>query len=294
MSASIRLRQTRLISDIAPTRTARAAEEASPVTAPDTSPYRPVIGIPADHDPGGEGPLAHPRWQLNATYVSAVYDAGGLPLILPVLPEPAEQLMSTLDGVVLSGGGDVDPSRYGRDRHAATDGVSQERDDLEFRVFAAARERGLPVLGICRGHQVINVAMGGTLVQDIPDERPSASQHRQHLAGLDLKRDDVSHPVDLAAGCRLAEIYGATSVMTNSYHHQAVDDIAPGVVVTGRAADGTIESFEAPDEPFLVAMQWHPETLYRKHPEHARPFAALIAAARAYREAQTPLGARSR
>lgn len=264
------------------------------MTDPSSPRYRPVIGIPADHDRGGDGPLAHPRWQLNQTYVSAVYDAGGLPLILPVLPEAAEQLIGMLDGVVLSGGGDMDPSLYGRVRHAATDGVSPERDDLELRVFAAARERGLPILGICRGHQVINVAMGGTLIQDLPDERPSSVEHRQHLAGLDLKRDDVSHPVELNAGCRLAAIYGTTTVMTNSYHHQAVDDPAPGIVITGRAEDGTVESFEAPGEPFLVAMQWHPEALYRKHTEHVRPFLALIDAARTYRETYSPLGAMSR
>ena len=238
---------------------------------------RPVIGIPADFAQSPDTTISHPRWLLNQTYVDAVSDAGGLPLILPFLPEPADQLLDLLDGVILSGGGDIDPARFDRNRHPRTDGISPERDDLELRVFQAARARGLPILGICRGLQLINVAMGGTLIQDIPDERPSWSQHRQDHDGL--ARDDVSHPVTLEGGSRVATIYGETRIMTNSYHHQAVDDLARGLVVTGHADDGTIESFEAEGEPFLLAVQWHPETLYRRHTEHARVFSALIDAA---------------
>ncbi len=245
--------------------------------------YRPVIGIPADFAPSPDTTISHPRWLLNQTYVNAVYDAGGLPLILPVLPDEADQLMGLLDGVILSGGGDIHPARFDRPTHPLTDGISEERDDLELRMFDAARERSMPILGICRGLQLINVAMGGTLIQDIPDERPASSQHRQHLDGL--ARDDVSHPVDLLEGSRLAAIYGATRIMANSYHHQAVDDLAGGLVVTGRAEDGTIESLETPGDPFLVAVQWHPETLYRRHTQHAQVFAAFIEAARTSRVA---------
>ncbi len=243
-----------------------------------TNRFRPVIGIPADFAPAPDTMISHPRWQLNETYVSAVADAGGLPLILPILPDDVEQLMSLLDGVILSGGGDIHPDRFGRPLHPLTAGISDERDDLELRVFTAARERSLPILGICRGLQLINVAMGGTLVQDIPHERPASAQHRQHLDGL--ARDDVSHPVDLLPGSQLARIYGESRIMTNSYHHQAVDDLADGLTITGRAEDGTIESFEATGEPFLVAVQWHPETLYRRHTEHARVFSAFMEAAR--------------
>ncbi len=240
--------------------------------------FQPVIGIPADYAPAPDTTISHPRWLLNATYVNAVADAGGLPLILPVLPNDAEQLMGMLDGVILSGGGDIHPDRFGRPLHPLTDGISHERDDLELRVFAAAREQSLPILGICRGLQLINVAMGGTLIQDIPDERPWSSQHRQHLDGL--ARDDVSHPVDLLPGSQLARIYGETRIMTNSYHHQAVDDLAEGLIITGRAEDGTVESFEIAGDPFLVAVQWHPETLYRRHTEHTRIFGAFVEAAR--------------
>ena len=247
---------------------------------------RPLIGIPADHAPAPDTSVSHPRWLLNQTYVDAVYDAGGLPVILPVLPEPPEQLLRLLDGVILSGGGDIDPHHFGRPRHPLTAGISAERDDLELRVFRAAREHSLPILGICRGLQLINVAMGGTLIQDLPDERPDAAQHRQHFDGL--ARDDVSHPVTLTPGSRIAAIYGATDIMTNSYHHQAVDDLAQGFAVTGHAADGTVESFEAPGDPFLVAVQWHPETLYHRHTNHARIFRAFIDAAATSRAGRSP------
>lgn len=247
--------------------------------------YRPVIGIPADFAPSPDTTISHPRWLLNQTYVDAVNDAGGLPLILPILPDPADQLLDLLDGVILSGGGDIDPLLFDRARHPSTNGISLERDDLELRMFAAARERGLPILGICRGLQLINVAMGGTLIQDIPDERPSSSQHRQDHD--DLARDDVTHPVTLLPGTRIAGVYGSTNIMTNSYHHQAVDDLAAGLIVTGQSDDGTVESFEAAGEPFLLAVQWHPETLYRRHTEHALVFSALIEAASGNRVSPT-------
>jgi putative glutamine amidotransferase len=245
------------------------------------TPYRPVIGIPADHAPSPDTLISHPRWLLNETYVNAVYDAGGLPLILPILPEVPDQLIEMLDGVILSGGGDIDPVHFGREQHPLASGISAERDDLELRMFRVARGAGLPILGICRGLQLINVALGGTLVQDIPDQRVGSLQHGQHLDGL--ARDDVSHVVRLLAGSRIAAIFGATSIMTNSYHHQAVDELADGLTVTGHAEDGTVESFEAPGEPFLVAVQWHPETLYRRHTNQALIFQAFIEAARAAR-----------
>ena len=249
------------------------------MTAPGASaPYRPVIGIPADFAPAPDTKISHPRWQLNETYVNAIYDAGGLPLILPVLPDDNDQLMNLLDGVILSGGGDIHPDRFGRPIHPRTAGISEERDELELRMFGAARARSLPILGICRGLQLVNVAMGGTLIQDIPDERPASSQHDQHLDGL--ARDDVSHPVDLVPGSQLEGIYGETRIMTNSYHHQAVDDLAEGLTITGWAEDGTVESFETAGDPFLVAVQWHPETLYRRHTDHSQIFNAFMVAAR--------------
>ena len=243
-----------------------------------SGPYRPVIGIPADFAPAPDTTISHPRWQLNETYVDAVHDAGGLPLILPVLPDQTDQLMGLLDGVILSGGGDIHPNRFNRPLHPLTDGISKERDELELRMFDAARARSIPILGICRGLQLVNVAMGGTLIQDIPDERPASSQHRQHLDGL--ARDDVSHPVDLLPESQLARIYRETRIMTNTYHHQAIDDLAEGLTITGWAEDGTVESVETAGNPFLLAVQWHPETLYQRHTEHARIFTAFMEAAR--------------
>lgn len=251
---------------------------------------RPVIGIPADFAPAPDTTISHPRWLLNETYVSAVYDLDGLPLILPVLPPEGDQLVTMLDGLILSGGGDIDPVHFGQPPHPDLGGVSPERDDLELRMFAAARQHGLPVLAICRGIQLINVAMGGTLIQDIPAQAPSDIQHRQHLNGL--ARDDVSHGVHLEPDSLLAGIYGASDIQTNSYHHQAIDRLADGLVITGRAGDDIIESVEsahAHDGDFLVGVQWHPETLYRRHTVHARPFQALLAAAAAFAERRTPV-----
>lgn len=251
---------------------------------------RPVIGIPADYAPAPDITISHPRWLLNETYVNAVVDNGGLPLILPALPREHDQLVGILDGVILSGGGDIDPVHFGQQPHPELGGVSPKRDDLELRIFAAARQRGLPVLAIWRGIQLINVALGGTLIQDIPDQASSEVQHRQHLDGL--ARDDVSHPVHLTPDSLLATIYGTTDIQTNSYHHQAIDRLADGLVITGRASDDIIESVEsvhAHDGDFLVGVQWHPETLYRRHSDHALPFRALIAAAAAFAERRAAL-----
>ena len=166
--------------------------------------------------------------------------------------------MGPFDALVLGGGADVDPARYGRPllENGSVE-VDHERDALDFRLFEEARRSGAPVLGICRGMQVVNVALGGTLVQDIPSERPSPVVH-QRTRDEKTRRD---HRVAIAPGTRLAALAGAPDAAVNSRHHQAIDRIAPGLTVSAVAPDGVAEAVESAGDPWLVAVQWHPENL---------------------------------
>ncbi len=215
------------------------------------------------------------RTGVNAAYVRSVLRAGGVPLVLsPLLgTEHNSVVLEALDGLVLTGGDDVDPAHYGQAAHPRLGVVDAVRDAFELAIFREARARGLPVLAICRGIQLVNVAMGGTLWQDIPSERPEAIPHTQTTG-----RDDRTHPVDLVAGSRLAEALGETRCHVNSFHHQSIRDLAPGLVVTGRAPDGEIEGVESAKEgPWLLAVQWHPEEFHhhREAPDHGL-FDALV------------------
>ena len=181
-------------------------------------------------------------------YCRAVERAGGVPVLLPPMPaliDRLPELLDRVDAVVLHGGGDIDPARYGQEQTAEqVYGIVHEHDEVEIAVAQAAVGRDLPLLGICRGMQVLNVAMGGTLLQ--------------HIGTEDHWR--VLHPVTLEAGSRLAKAVGAeTANACNSIHHQALDGIAPGLTVVGRGEDGMVEAVEAPDARWVVAVQWHPE-----------------------------------
>jgi putative glutamine amidotransferase len=226
------------------------------------------------------------RTGVNAAYVRAVLRAGGVPLVLSPLIgiEHNAVILEGLDGLVLSGGEDVDPVHYGHAPHPDLGDVDPQRDAFELSIFRDARAGGLPVLAICRGIQLVNVAMGGTLWQDIPSERPQAMRHAQAS-----HRDDRTHRVDLTPGSRLAEALGGTSCEVNSFHHQSIRDLAPGLVITGRAPDGEIEGVESADEgPWLLAVQWHPEEFHhhRAAPDHGL-FDALVREARSTRPAHS-------
>lgn len=215
------------------------------------------------------------RTGVNAAYVQALLAAGGVPLILSPLmgPSVAGRALDGVDGLILTGGEDLDPAWYGADPSPLLSPPSRERDLFELALFAVARQRGLPILAICRGIQLINVGMGGTLFQDLPTERPGPVNHRP-----DGPRDARSHRVRLAPGSRAAEALGATTIMVNSSHHQAINDLAPGLLATGWTDDKLIEAAEAaPDAPWLLAVQWHPEEMHhdRQAPERGL-FAALV------------------
>jgi putative glutamine amidotransferase len=190
-------------------------------------------------------------------------------------PSYAARATDGLDGLLLSGGEDIHPALYGAELSPHCYPPSRERDLFELALFAAARQRELPVLGICRGIQLVNVGMGGTLYQDLPTERPSEIAHDAGSA-----RDARTHAVRLAAGSRAAQALGATELRVNSFHHQAVDRLAPGLIATGWSDDGVIEAAEGPgDGPWLLTVQWHPEEMHAeaKAPERGL-FRALVEA----------------
>ena len=215
------------------------------------------------------------RTGANAAYLSSVLGAGGVPLLLSPLIGAAQaaRALDGADGLLLTGGEDMDPAWYGAERSPLCHEPSRERDLFELALFAAARQRGLPILCICRGIQVMNVALGGTLYQDLASERPGPVDHNPAAA-----RTDRSHPVRLLPGSRAATALGRDRVTVNSFHHQAVKDLAPGLVASGWTEDGLIEAVEAPEgEPWLLAVQWHPEEMHAESraPEHGL-FRALV------------------
>ena len=210
-------------------------------------------------------------WDLEAAlipsdYVQKVQAAGGRPLLVPPELDGVEETLDALDAVVFTGGSDVDPELYGEEAHPETVGIVRLRDEAELTLLKAALARDMPVLGICRGIQVLNVGMGGDLDQHLEG-------HRHDPPG-----EFVAHDVVIEPGTRLAEMLGErTTVM--SHHHQGVKTLAPGLVETARADDGLVEAVEAPGKRFAVGVLWHPEA-----GEDARLFETLVAEARAYRE----------
>lgn len=218
------------------------------------------------------------RYAMSKNYVEAIVVAGGIPLILPPQDDNTTALLERLDGLLLSGGGDIAPKLYGDPEiHPATYGVDPLRDRFELDLLAGATARDLPVLCICRGIQVLNVAYGGTLHQDIPSSGLTTQQHRQQESGLSI--DAVSHVVFAEPDSLLSTIYGTDRIGVNSYHHQAVADVGEGLQITGRSDDGLVESLAGPTRSFVLGVQWHPEMMFETHREHLHPFQALVQAA---------------
>lgn len=197
-----------------------------------------------------------PRYAVSNYYVGCVAAAGGLPLMLPnVSPEYAAAYLSRIDGLVLTGGLDVDPRFYGEEPRPDLGKVDQVRDAFEIELLRGAREAGIPILAICRGVQVMNVAFGGTLFQHVPAQVPGALKHDQD----DIRDDALCHSVDIVEGTRLHALAGTLRTRVNSFHHQAPARVAPGFVVSARSLDGVVEALEDPQHPFCLGVQWHPE-----------------------------------
>jgi putative glutamine amidotransferase len=235
---------------------------------------RPVIGVTLDaEEPGGYSKL--PWYALRKNYFSAIAAAGGLPVALPHQAELAEAYLAEIDGLVVTGGAfDVDPALYGGGPAHPTVTLKEGRTDFELAVTQGALARGIPVLGICGGQQLLAVALGGTLIQHIPDSIEAALEHEQPNP-----RDQPGHPIAIAPGTLLARIVGRERMAVNSAHHQAVASPGAGAVVNATAPDGVVEGVEHPGYRFALGVQWHPE--YAVDPRDPAIFDAFVAACRA-------------
>jgi putative glutamine amidotransferase len=250
-----------------------AARSAQPIIGLSTSEMRAPERI--RHDPRSEP--AGRELALGLTYPDAIRRAGAVPVVIPPMDAAAiEPLLDGLWGLCLSGGPDLHPAIYGADPHPALGPTEPELDRFEIALVRAAEAREMPVLAICRGLQVLNVARGGTLTQDLPTLRPSDIEHRQPQPGSTPTHAVSLEPASLVAGC-----LGVRAVEVNSFHHQAVDRLGDGLRAVGWAPDGVIEAIEATDRRFTIAVQWHAESMVRSA-EQAHLLAAFAEAAGSY------------
>lgn len=223
------------------------------------------------------------RVRLNAAYVTALENAGLVPLVVPPLSDPgaADRILAGVDGLVLTGGEDVAPRFFGEKPHPKLGTVTEQRDLTESALIAAARRLRMPLLAICRGIQVLNVECGGTLIQDIASQRPDALDHDGHGGA----RGDARHSVEIEDDSILAVATGASRLEVNSLHHQAIDRLGDGLRVTATAPDGIIEGVESADDWWVLAVQWHPEEMDRGAQPGAEPGPLFKAFAEAVRSA---------
>lgn len=219
-----------------------------------------------------------PRQYLNRAYVWAIENAGGTPIILPVTREreAISRYLGLLDGLLLSGGVDVDPACFGEAPHPRLGTVDDDRDTTELPLIREALAQDMPVFAICRGIQSLNVALGGTLYQDLPSQAPSAIHHQQSDIGI--PRAQTSHSIRIVPDSRLHRIVGREEMQTNSFHHQALKQVADGLVVTACAPDDIIEAAESPAHRYVVAVQFHPEETAPNDLASRQLFEAFIAA----------------
>ena len=239
----------------------------------------PVIGITSALVSEEQDYGTMSRHRVSADYSEAVLQAGGLPIILPPQDGTIEQILELVDGLIFSGGADIDPARYGEtDVHPMTYDINDQRDRFEIDLLSAAVQRDMPVLCICRGIQVLNVALGGSLVQHIDDQVEQPLPHRQHHVGI--MGTETSHDVTFETGSLSAEVFGSTAVPVNSLHHQSLAIAAEGLHVEGVSTDGVIESVSVPNCRFVLGLQWHPELLFKTLPAQLKPFEALVEAAK--------------
>ena len=245
---------------------------------------RPLIGITTQtlHSIDGIPEGLPPSWMMSDRYIVAVAAAGGAPVMIPLLDQDEASLRAVydqLDGVMIPGGVDMDPHTFGEEHSCRLGRTDAARDAVELRITRWTLEDKKPLLGLCRGSQVINVAMGGSLYQDIDDECPKAIKH-DYFPTAGYTRDYLAHPVEVTRGTRLAAILGRRDVTVNSMHHQGVKQLAPGLVVSAVAPDGLVEGLESSNGHFMVGVQWHPEALVDHDQGMRQLFSRFVEAAR--------------
>ena len=226
---------------------------------------RPVVGIPTQtlQSLGGVSAEIPASWVMSQRYILTLTQAGAIPWLIPLVDEDTLRgIYDELDAVFLPGGADIDPATYGADPHPLCDKTDRDRDRVEVSLATWAMAEEKPVLGVCRGMQLVNVAAGGTLYQDLTEERPGSLKHDYFpFRGQSYARDYLAHEVTVAEGTRLAQRMGAGALKVNSMHHQGVRTLGQGLVATAVAPDGLIEAIEGDGDAYLVAVQWHPEAL---------------------------------
>ena len=231
---------------------------------------KPLIAVTPMYDSKEE------RYVLKGAYMQMLEGLGAVPMIMPLTRDSAilERFLDLCDGLVLSGGADIDPVHYGEIDEGLCGSISPLRDEVEIALCRMAVARDMPVLGICRGHQVLNVALGGTMYQDLKIQQGTTFEHMvpNPVGGL-------VHRVDIAADSPLAELQGAASMMVNSRHHQAIRDVAAGLRVQAVSPDGVIESVYLPGKRFVWGVQWHPESVWEISPENRKIAEAFLRAA---------------
>ena len=244
---------------------------------------RPIVGIPTQtlQTLGGISADIPPSWVMSQRYVQTLTNAGAIPWLIPLVDdETLRGVYDALDAIFLPGGADIDPMSYGKAPHTLCDKTDKERDRVELALAAWAMRDAKPVLGVCRGLQLINLAAGGTLFQDLAEQMPGSIKHDYFpFAGQGYTRDYLAHEVDVAPRSRLAALYGEGRLRVNSMHHQGIETLGAGLVATAVAPDGLIEGIEGTNGAYLVGVQWHPEALTDNDAESRQLFAEFIEAA---------------
>ncbi|MCL2547776.1 MAG: gamma-glutamyl-gamma-aminobutyrate hydrolase family protein [Symbiobacteriaceae bacterium] len=232
---------------------------------------KPIIGVSVNFS------FNERIYSVAETYVESLKKAGGIPVLLPHIPDDAETLAEKMDGLLISGGPDLDPAYYGENPWPKLGSICPERDESEIALLKAFLKTGKPILGICRGEQALNVVLGGTIYQDLATQYPDAGLIKHAQEG---PRWYTSHQASIVPGSRLHSIFSELDIRVNSFHHQGVKDLGKGLVVAARAADGVIEAYEMPDHRFCVGVQWHPECMFELASRSDKLFSALVEACR--------------
>jgi putative glutamine amidotransferase len=230
---------------------------------------KPVIGLSTQQDVMVGKKIS----RINQPYIDAVVKAGGVPLLIPVLGDDslAENYIDHLDGLILTGGEDMWPHYFGEEPMKEVNFISHDRDRIEWALFKKAYDSGLPIMGICRGLQLINVALGGTLYQDIFKQVPGVGGH---VCGYNT--EEGFHSIELEEKSILFDVFKEKTISVNSEHHQAIKDLGRGLRVTAKSADGIIEGIESVNDKFMFAVQFHPEAMAQKYDDHVELFRRFV------------------